>query len=242
MLNKLVYSPALFFYLLIGTVLSTAIGFWVSNQYLLPVLNVLIPYPVMYKLLVDERRPRAFGAMLFWALCMGVITTWAVVNFPELANASIFYGSTYKQEMFQWIRTGVGSEGNPAKFIPLHLVHLIIFCVLSALSAGFLSLLMGAFLMNYMSYYVGSLIAASSDPLLASMMGWHPWSVIRVISFVILGVILAEPTICKIVKRDYNYSEIRPFFWAAITGIALDLVIKALLAPWWGLMLRKIIQ
>jgi hypothetical protein len=100
---------------------------------------------------------------------------------------------------------------------------------------------MGAFLMNYMSYYVGSLIAASSDPLLATMMGWHPWSVIRVMSFVILGVILAEPTICKIAKRDYNYSEIRPFFWAAITGIALDLVIKALLAPWWGLMLRKIL-
>jgi hypothetical protein len=242
MWNKLVHSPALFFYLLVASILSTAIGFWLSNQYLLPVLNVLVPFPVMYTLLVNEKRPRAFAAMLFWALCTGVITTWAVVNFPTMAKASIFHGSAYQQEMFHWIRTGEGAEGNPGKFVPQHLLHFIIFCILSALTAGFLALLMGCFLMNYMSYYVGSLIASSSDPMLATIMGWHPWSVIRVASFVIIGVILAEPTICKIVKRDYNYSEIRPWFWAAITGIALDIVIKALLAPWWGLTLRKLLH
>jgi hypothetical protein len=242
MWNKLIDSPAVFIYLLVASALSTAIGFWSSNQYLLPVLNILVPFPVMYSLLVDEKRKRALATMLFWALCTGVITTWAVVHFPEHAKASIFHGEAYKQEMFHWIRTGEGAEGNPARFVPQHLLHFIVFCILSALSAGFLSLLMGAVLMNYMSFYVGSVIAASADPLLASLMGWHPWSVIRVASFVILGVLIAEPTICRIVKRDYNYSEIRPYFWAAITGIALDVLIKALLAPWWGLTLRKILQ
>ena len=57
-----------------------------------------------------------------------------------------------------------------------------------------------------------------------------------------LGVILAEPLICKITKRDYNYSEIRPYFWIAITGIAVDILIKALLAPTWGFkILNKIL-
>jgi hypothetical protein len=242
MWNKLVHSPAIFFYLLFGTAISIAISFSLHNQYLMPFLNVLVPYPVMYTLLVEEQRKRAFATMLFWALCTGVLTTWGVVHFYDQATAAIFHGAAYKQEMFHWIRTGEGAEGNPAQFVPQHLLHFIIFCVLSAVSAGFLSLLMGAVLMNYMAYYVGSVIANSSDQVLASTMGWHPWSIVRVVAFVLLGVMIAEPTVCKIVKRDYNYSEIRPYFWAAITGIALDVVMKALLAPWWGLTLRKILQ
>jgi hypothetical protein len=241
MWNKLINSPAVYFYLLIGTAASTALGFKLSNQYLLPILNVLVPYPVMYSLLVQERRKHALATMLFWALCMAVICIWAVIHYPLQARASIFNGAKYQQEMFHWIKTGIGAEGDPGQFVPQHLIHFILFCVLSAISAGFLSLLMGAGLMNYMSFYVGSLIAASSNHTKAILMGWHPWAIIRVASYVILGVILAEPLICKIVKRDYNYSEVRPYFWIAITGIALDILMKALLAPTWGLLLRRII-
>jgi hypothetical protein len=241
MWNKLIHSPAVYLYLLAGTSASIALGFRLSNQYLLPIFNVLISYPVMYSLLVQEQRKRAFATMLFWALCMAVICIWAVVHYPEQARASIFNGAKYQQEMFQWIKTGVGAESDPGRFVPQHLLHFIIFCILSAISAGFFSLLMGAVLMNYMSFYVGSLISASSDTLKAILMGWHPWAIVRVVSYVVLGVILAEPLICKIVKRDYNYSEVRPYFWIAITGIAVDILMKALLAPTWGLLLRRII-
>jgi hypothetical protein len=241
MWNKLLHSPAVYLYLFIGTAASTALGFSLPTQALLPILNVLIPYPVMYSLLANEHRKRAFATMLFWALCMGLVSVWAVVHYPQQARHSIFYGEYYQEQMFHWIKTGVGAEGNPLQFIPQHLIHFIIFCVLSAISAGFLSLLMGAVLMNYMSFYVGSLIAASSDTFKAVLMGWHPWSIIRVASYVMLGVILAEPLICKITKRDYNYFEVRPYFWIAITGIAVDILMKALLAPTWGLMLRRII-
>jgi hypothetical protein len=241
MWNKLLHSPAVYLYLLVATAASTALGFTLSNQYLLPVLNVLVPYPVMYSLLSEERRKRALATMLFWALCMGVISIWAVIHYPVQARSAIFNGAKYQQEMFNWIKTGIGAEGNPLQFVPQHLLHFILFCVLSAISAGFLSLLMGAVLMNYMSFYVGSLIAASSDTFKAVLMGWHPWAIIRVASYVMLGVILAEPLICKITKRDYNYSEVRPYFWTAITGIAVDILMKALLAPTWGLMLRRII-
>jgi hypothetical protein len=241
MWNKLLHSPAVYLYLFVGAAATTALGFILSNQYLLPILSVLIPYPVMYSLLVEERRKRAIGTMLFWALCLAIITIWAVVHYPSPARAAILNGSKYQQEMFHWIKTGEGAEGNLIQFVPLHLLHFVLFCVLSAMSAGFLSLLMGAVLMNYMSFYVGSLISVSSNKLMAVLMGWHPWAIIRVASYVMLGVILAEPLICKIVKRDYNYSEVRPYFWIAITGIALDIVMKALLAPTWGLLLRRII-
>jgi hypothetical protein len=179
--------------------------------------------------------------MLFWALCMGVCMVYASLLNPERAAQSIYNGTSYVQEMFLWIQTGIGAEGDPLKFVPLHLIHIVLFCFLSAISASFLSLLMGALLMNYMAFYVGSVIQASHHSSLAILMGWHPWSIIRIISFVILGVILGEPLICKITGRDYEYTDARPFMWGAIGGLILDVLMKALLAPWWGVTLRKLI-
>jgi len=242
MWNKIVSTPLVYPFLLAGVIVSTATGFALSNKYLLPFLNILFAYPVMYSLLTLERRRSAFGAMLFWAFCMAVVPVTACVHFPVQAERSIFHGADYAREMFHWIKTGDGTEGEPLKFVPQHLFHFTAFVVLALLSAGILSLLMGAALMNYMSFYVGSLILASHNHTLVALMGWHPWAAIRVASFVILGVILAEPGVCRLSGRYYNYEGARPFFWAALTGVVVDMVIKALLAPWWGLALRKLIS
>jgi hypothetical protein len=242
MWNKILHTPLLYVYLFAGVVISVALGFYLSSKILLPVFQVAVSYPVLFFLLAEDRRNRAFAGMLFWAFCLAVITIQACIHFPERAGASILHGQTYVQEMFHWIRTGEGAEGNPMLFIPQHLLHFAVFCLLSALTASLLSLLMGAVLMNYMSYYVAAVIRSSTDVFTASLMGWHPWAIVRVISYVMLGVILAEPLICKIVKKDYEYERVRPFFWAAITGIALDILMKALMAPWWGLKLRAILR
>lgn len=241
MWNRIISTPLLYPYLFLGVLISTAAGFILSARFLLPIFHVAFSYPVLFTLLAEEKRKRAFAAMLFWALCLAVITVSASIRFPSQAADSILRGSQYANETIHWIKTGEGAEGDPMRFIPQHLLHFALFAFLAASTAGMLSLVLGAVLMNYMSYYVATLIRSSHDPLMAVLMGWHPWSIIRVISFVILGVILAEPLICRIVKRDYEYTPVRPFFWAAITGIALDILIKALLAPWWGLKLRMIL-
>ena len=242
MWNRFLTPPFLYAYLFLGTIAATAIGFLVGNQILLPVLQIAISYPVLYSLLTQGLRKRAIAAMLFWALCMGVVAVTASVQYPARGAESIFHGSAYVHEMFHWIKTGEGPEGNPALFVPVHLLHILIFTLLSILTASLLSLLMGSVLMNYMSFYVASVILASHEKLLASLMAWHPWSIIRVASFVILGVILAEPTICRIQKRDYEYASIRRYFWYAIHGLAIDILMKAFLAPWWGITLRKLIS
>jgi len=241
MWNKIVSTPRVYPFLLAGVLVSTAGGFALANKFALPFLNILFAYPVMYSLLKLEQRKRAFVAMLFWALFLGVVTVIACVRFPAVAERSILNGADYVREMFHWIKTGEGTESEPLRFVPQHLFHFAAFVVLSLLTAGILSLFMGAILMNYMSFYVGSLILASHDHVVAALMGWHPWAAIRVASFVILGVILAEPGVCRLSGRYYDYEGARPYFWAALTGVVLDMIIKALLAPWWGLALRKLI-
>jgi hypothetical protein len=242
MWKKLVESPLIYLLLFLSVLGSIWLGFLASNKYLLPLLNIAFAYPVLFTLLVENQRRKAILTMLFWALCMGVFMVFASVNDPARAAVTIFHGTSYAQEMFHWIQTGEGAQGNPLIFIPIHLFHIVVFCILSAVSASFLSLLMGAILMNYMAFYVASLIQASHHSRIAIWMGWHPWSVIRMSSFVILGVILGEPLICKITNRDYEYTEARPFLWVAIGGLILDVLLKSLLAPWWGLTLRKLIQ
>ena len=242
MWNKLISPPWLYLFLLVGTVVATALGLFLQNKLLLPILQIAVSYPVLYALLIRRLRKRAIAAMLFWALCMGVVTVAGCVHYPDEGSRSIVHGSTYADEMFRWIKTGEGAEGNPLQFVPQHLIHFVVFALLSLLTGSILSLLMGALLMNYMSFYVSAVILASNDRLMAALMGWHPWSVIRVASFVILGVILAEPMICRIQKMDYEYAEVRPFFWAALNGLVVDILMKTFLAPWWGLELRRLIS
>ena len=58
---------------------------------------------------------------------------------------------------------------------------------------------MGAVLMNYMGHYVGTLAAAEPRVRpLTMMLAWHPWAVIRVISFVIIGVVLSAPLLSRL--------------------------------------------
>lgn len=241
MWKKLVQSPLIYPCLFLSVVVSIFIGFAFPYKFLLPLLNVLLAYPVLFTLLAENQRRKAILTMLFWASCMGMVMVFAALRYPAPAAASIYNGTSYVQEMFHWIQTGEGAEGDPLKFVPIHLLHIIVFCVLSAISASFLSLVMGAMLMNYMAFYVASLIQASHHSMLAILMAWHPWSIIRIISFVILGVILGEPLICKVTGRDYEYVGVRPFLWAAIGGLILDVLMKAVLAPWWGLALRKLL-
>ena len=242
MWNRLLSSPLVYLYLAAGVLIAAPLGLLVPGKAALPLLQVAVAYPVMVSLLARGERGRAVACMLWWALCLGAVMVTTVVRAPNASADAIFHGPEYAAEMFHWIRTGIGAEGTPSRFIPQHLLHLGIFIGLSLATASLLSLLMGAVLMNYMSFYVGSLILASNDFSTAVLVGWHPWSILRVAAFVVLGVVLAEPLISRLLKRSYRLAQAKLYLWLAAAGLAGDIIMKAALAPWWGLMLRKLIS
>lgn len=241
MWTKLVSSPFVYLYLVAGVALSITLGLAVQNQVLLPILNTAVAYPVLFTLVAAERRKRAYGTMLFWALCLTIFMIMATIQYPDRAGASIFHGKPYAEEMLRWIRVGDTRENYPSQFIPQHLLHFSAFALLSVISGAALSLLMGAVLTNYMSFYVGTLIDAAHHPAMAAAMGWQPYAVVRVVSYVALGIMLGEPLICRITKRKYDFTVVKTMFWVALSGILLDIVIKSLIAPWWGLTLRRLL-
>ena len=90
---------------------------------------------------------------------------------PEAARESILEARVTAQEMFGWIATGEGKENEWRQFLPEHLLHLGVFLLLTWASGGYLGLVLGAALVAYMSYFVGSYAVASGHPFLGS---WPP--------------------------------------------------------------------
>jgi len=224
--------------LLIATPLLTAAGYFSGLPWLLPLLEVLPAYPLMVGDLKRDKPCAALGKMMLWALLLAATVETMTVISPQAGESSVFHGTSYRDEMLSWIRTGSGKESIPARFLPEHALHLGAFVALSILSGSLLSLLLGAVLMNYMSFYVGSLLGIARDSHVILLAGWPPWAIARVAAFVTLGVLLAGPMLKRFGRVPFRWEGKRPWLLAAAAGIVLDVFLKTLLAPRWSELLR----
>jgi hypothetical protein len=143
--------------------------------------------------------------------------------------------------MFGWVMTGRGAESDPSRFIPQEAAHAVVFSALALASGGVLALAMGAVLMNYMGHYVGALASASAHPVATVVLAWHPWAVIRIVSFVTIGVILAVPLLSRLGGFRVDMRPARRLLAWAGAGLVADIVLKSLLAPAWQRLLLRVV-
>lgn len=207
-----------------------------GGRWLLPVVAPLTLYVWFARRVRLGDYLGAWKIGMLWAglLSLGVVAL--VYLLPGAAETGILHGEPYRREMFGWIETGIGKENTPSLFIPEHLLHLGLFVLLTWASGGYLGLVLGAALVAYMSYFVGSYAVAVDALVLGPLVAWVPWSVLRVAAFVLLGVVFAKPLL---VRRPWPFARRETvLFGLALSGILGDLVIKALAAPAYGLFLR----
>lgn len=228
--------------LVLATLASYPLGLALGQPWLLPLLNAAPAYVAMITRLRRGDRRGAVLGMLAWAAALAVFGTAAFALWPSAPDRLVLQGPGYRDEMFRWIRTGEGSEGSLRLFLPQHVLHLGVFVGLSLASVSALSILMGAVLMNYMDFYVASLARAGAPLWAVGLLGWQPWALCRVAAFCTLGAILAEPLLARLARRRYEGlgAARRYAAWAA-GGLLADVVLKAALAPTWGLLLRGLL-
>ena len=224
-----------------ATLISYVFGWVLGVPILVPILNTLVSVPFMVLALRRGNLQLAIVRMLLWALTMGVVATLLSYARPAQTDALFLRGEAYRIEMFTWVMTGVGAESTPSQFIPQQAGHALIFSGLALATGGVVAMAMGAVLMNYMGHYVGALAASSERPTLTMLLAWHPWAVIRVISFVVIGVILSTPLLSRIARVRIDWSAARPLLLAAYGGLVIDVVLKALLAPAWQRLLLRVV-
>ena len=225
----------------LATVLSYAVGWVIGAPFLVPVLNATASFPFMVSALRRGQLGVAVVRMLVWALAMGVAATLLSYARPDQTDALFLRGASFRIEMFRWVSTGRGAEGSPSEFLPQHARELALFSTAAVLTGGMLAMPMGAALMNYMGHYVGSLAAASRSPAATMALGWHPWAIIRVISFVTLGVLLSMPLLSTLYRFRVDWQAARPLFALALAGLVADVTLKALLAPAWQRLLLRVV-
>jgi len=224
-----------------ATICSYALGWLLNIPVLVPFLNTTASFPFMVLALRRGDVRLAIARMLLWALTMGVCATLLSYARPSSTGTLFLNAEAYRAEMFRWVMTGSGAESMPAVFIPQQLLQTTVFGVLAFATGGVLAMPMGAMLMNYMGDYVGTLAASSRHPALTMLLAWHPWSVIRIVSFVMLGVVLSAPLISRLGRFTIDLRAARPLVVAACAGLAADIVLKALVAPAWQRLLVRLV-
>ena len=222
-----------------ATIASYAIGWAIGIPVLVPILNTIASFPFMVLALTRANLRLAVGRMLVWALAMGVTATLLSYARPAQTGLLFLRGPSYRAEMFAWVTTGRGAESEPSQFIPQQAGHAAMFAGLALATGGLLAMPMGAVLMNYMGHYVGTLGATSAHPLPVLVLGWHPWAVIRIVSFVTIGVVLSAPLLSWFGGFRVDWRTARRLLAWAAAGLIADLVLKWLLAPMWQRLLLR---
>ena len=223
------------------TLLSYAAGWAIGVPAIVPVLNTLPALAFMYAALRRGRTSQAIVLMLLWAAVMGVAATLLSYLSPARTAALFLNGERYAAEMMLWVRTGLGEESSPARFLPSHAAHAAAFCALSRATGSMLSMPMGAVLMNSMGHYVGELAAVSARPALTACLAWAPWSLVRIVSYVLLGVVLGGPVLSRLGRFPFRLRAHARVLALAAGGLLLDVVLKWLMAPVWSRLLRVVV-
>jgi len=227
--------------IVLATLASYAVGWALSIPILVPFLNTLASFPFMVLALKRGEVGRAIARMLVWAAAMGVCATLFSYARPAQTARLFVRAAAYRNEMVAWVMTGRGAESTPSVFIPQQAGQAAVFSVLAVASGGTLAMPLGAALMNQMGHYVGTLAAMSRRPLVTMALAWHPWAVIRIASFVTIGVILSAPILARVGGFRVNWAAARMPLAVAGAGLVADVVLKWLLAPAWQRLLLRLV-
>jgi hypothetical protein len=217
-------------YIVAAVLLAHALGLKVPGEWLLPFA----------------------GGALFWLLFIGPLSrgdyrtavrlalVWAGVNiicqialsavWPGVMESHVLRGPAFRDEMFAWVTSGVGPEGDIRLFLPIHLRNFLLFCAVSAATGGLLGLVLGAVLLGYMNFYVGSLIAASHFAPATILLAWPIWSLIRVVGFIFAGTALGGLLVDRVSQPVEKKRRIFTYLKWALILIVADIALKWALA------------
>ncbi len=237
-------SPLALPALLAATAAATAAGMALRVPYLLPFLQAAAGFPFFVAACVAGSPLRAaLRTLLFVAVSCAVVTAFVAGGAVDAWSASVPNGIAYRDEMVAFLRSGgtEGKEATPSLFLPEHATHLGLFSILCVATAGFGALVLGSGLADYMSYYVGSIVAMAADggdPLRTLLLSWAPYAIVRVIAFASLGSGLTTLVVGPRATRVHAVRAIALGFLLAV----VDVLAKAVLAGWYGATLWNAIQ
>ncbi|RLE58512.1 MAG: hypothetical protein DRJ35_07780, partial [Thermoprotei archaeon] len=223
----------------ITIVSATPVVFFISlyiaklHSIFLALLPTLLVYPPYLSFVKKRKLLEASILVLEWAFMLSLAMIAATLLYGEGIGNLVIRGEAYKEEMFLWIKTGYGPEGDPSLFMAPKIKEIIIFSLAGFISVGFLALLMGGILLNYMNYYVGSLLLHANPGAFftIALLAWPIYAILRVPGYIFLGTVLTRISYVLIKKRKLMLEpEAKKLLYYAFILIILDFVLKGTIA------------
>jgi hypothetical protein len=226
-------------YIVAGVLAAHLVSFFLPGVWALPLVNAGIFYFLFQAPLRGGDYSGAVRLALIWAAVTSLLQIGLILGMPGLMEGRIWRAVEYRDQMFSWVRTGAGPEGDIRLFLPIHLKHFVVFSVVSLVTGGFLGLAMGAAMLGYMNFYVGCLLAETSSLLLTGCLAWPVWSVVRVVGYIVAGAALGAVIMHRNEQKGEKYSRLGKMYLLSLLLIALDIVLKWSLAGTWQKLLSS---
>jgi hypothetical protein len=143
------------------------------------VASALLLFPLFLATVREARPGKALGVLCLAYLAHSAGVVFLSVRDPDRMESLLPGARSFWTESLEWVETGFNPEYRISSWVPEHLLLFIMVIGLAYCSLGLTVLLRGFYEVDLMNYYVGRLIAQSSEASTAVLYGWHIWSLTR---------------------------------------------------------------
>jgi hypothetical protein len=184
--------------------------------------------------LVATDRPGMASALVFTAFaCHSGLAMLLAKGFPTQTALVLTDGAPYCAANLQWIQTGVDPERSPSVWLLVQLQEAAGMAIWATSSLGLVPLVRGFYQIDLMNFFVGRLLAASENGLIAILVGWHPWAILRGIGYVRLAFAAVSASLGYFLGRSLAPPGLVWKRWALAGGLLLgDVLLKFATLDW----------
>jgi hypothetical protein len=217
-----------------GVVVTTFFPILLGQQICLPLLSAAVLIPMFLWALRQGRPRKAVALALFWVVAQSLSVIVASLLFADTAADAVQGGLEYRTAWLAWIEGGPLVQMAPALDYVRQLIDLAIYAVAMALSGGVGGLLLLTVALNRLNFTVATLLASAQNPVLLAVAAWPLWMIVRLVGYLIVGAVLAEPVANLDLRPAYLAAWLQArkrLLLAGLGIILLGVILQALLSP-----------
>jgi hypothetical protein len=220
------------YYLVLGAICGAAgfrLGWRWKNRFVLPITQAIfgwVAFAAGWQAHGPEWAAAVVGA---WAGGSTLVSLFTFTGASAEIDRVVLRARPYRESMLDWLKSGKGPESRPLATLLSHGRELALYLAAAVATANFLSIALGAVLLNYMNAYVATLLRAARRKLVVAALAWNLWSVLRVAAYVVLGTAAAD-VLGRFVGLPPADEGMRTLWlWGGI-GAVVDLLLKLALS------------
>ena len=228
-----------------GVLVTTFFPILLGQQICLPLLSAAVLIPMFLWALRQGRPRKAISLALFWVAVQSASVIVASLLFQDSAWRAVQGGLEYRTAWLQWIGGGPLVPMAPALNYARQGIDLVIYALAMALTGGVAGLLLLTLALDRLNFTVASLIAVAPQPALLTVAAWPLWMIVRLVGYIVVGAVLAEPIASLDLRPAYLATWLRARWRLLLLGlgvILLGVALQVLLSPLYKTIMQRAIN